>query len=116
MYDTGRAILYIFLDCFRLIYEGKELAVYIENSKPTIKPTTNEIMGLAYHEYKYPMIDTMQGCPRGRPCTHNLYRTCLLSRSRCAAGQHHYIHSGRGIESRRRVQEQAPPNAEATNL
>jgi hypothetical protein len=73
-------------------------------------------MGLADHEYKYLVIDTMQGCPRGRPYTHKLYCTCMVSRARCAAGRHHYIHAERGIDCKQRVQEHAPPNAEATNL
>jgi hypothetical protein len=38
--------------------ERNILFVYIEDSKPIIKPITSEIVGLADHEYKYPVIDT----------------------------------------------------------
>ena len=79
-------LYYTFLEFFILIYEGKELSVYIEDIKPIIKPLTSEIVGLANHEYKYYVIGTMQGCPRGRPCTHKLYCACMVSRVRCAAG------------------------------
>ena len=91
---TSSVILHnfrLFLDLFMKERNGPS----IEDSEPIIKPITSKILGVADLEYKYYVIDTMQGCPADHALTNCTVHTWYRARDTMRGRTDWTTHGGR---------------------